>query len=114
MTNVKKNLAVLLFILPLCLFNTSSWAKEAKAAATPAEVIAHLNKAMPFLENGDVANGTTHIRMARNACKTMPHDDAGMKSVLNELTMALIHSKKGHPKPSIEAINKAIAGLKGN
>ncbi|MEE9354492.1 MAG: hypothetical protein V3U75_02785 [Methylococcaceae bacterium] len=113
MTNVKKYLAAVMLIFTFGILQSTAWAEKAAAPApaTAAEVITHLDAAMPFLENGDVANGTTHIRMARSACKTMSHEGEGMKSVLSDLTQALIHSKKGHPGPSMEAINKAKATL---
>ncbi|MGR9099956.1 MAG: hypothetical protein ACU826_05245 [Gammaproteobacteria bacterium] len=116
MTIFKKSIAIMLFILPLGLFNNVSWAEEVEAAApaatvTAGDVINHLNKAIPWLENGDVANATRHIKLAREAIAGIEGDSPELKSAKNSLVSALVHSKKGHPQQSIEAINKAIASL---
>ncbi len=117
MTIFKKYFTIILFILPLGLFNNVSWAEEGEAPAPVAQasasdVIAHLNKAIPFLKNGDVANATTHIKMARSTFLAMPGSDSPkLKSVKSDLFNALVHSKKGHPEKSLDAVNKAIATL---
>lgn len=115
MTIFKKYFTIMLFILPLALFNNVSWAEEGKAPvaqASASDAIGHLNKAIPWLENGDVANATTHIKLARAAVENMPGGDSpALKSAKSSLLSALIHSKQGHPEQSIEAINKAIESL---
>lgn len=113
MTIFKKHITLTLFILSLGLFNNVSWAEETEAPVTKAsssDVINHLNKAITWLENGDVANATTHIKMARTTVDDMA-ETPNLKSVKSSLISALIHSKKGHPEKSIEAINKAIKSL---
>ncbi len=115
MTIFKKFFTIMLFLLPLGLFTNVSWAEEGKAPvaqASASDAIAHLNKAIPWLEKGDVANGTTHIKMARAIVGSMPSsDNPDLKSAKSSLVNALIHSKQGHPEQSIEAINKAIVSL---
>ena len=69
----------MLFILPLGLFNNVCWAEEdnapvAKTSSSSSDVIYHLDKATPFLENGDVANATAHIKHARTAVQDIPGD----------------------------------------
>lgn len=114
MTIFKKYFTIMLFILPLGLFNNVSWAEDEVIVATASvsDVIGHLNKAISYLDNGDVANATAHIKIARRNVEDMPDGESpGLKSVKSSLISALIHSKKGHPKKSIEAINKTIKSL---
>ncbi len=97
-----------MLILALCLFNTASWAEESKAAANPAEVISHLNNALVFLKNGDVANATTHIKFARRITMSMTGDSPDLKAAKTTLFKALKYSKEGAPEKSTEEINNTI------
>lgn len=108
MSFVKKYTSLIMLILSLGLFNTASWAEENQATAGPSEVIAHLNQALPFLKNGDVANATTHIQFARRISDNMTSDNPDLKTAKNTLFQALKYSKQGKPEKSIEKVNETI------
>lgn len=110
MSFVKQYSSLLVLLLSLGLTSTASWAEESQApAAGPSEIIAHLNNALPFLKNGDVANATTHIKFARRISNSMTGDNADLKAAKGTLFKALLYSKKGDPDKSTEEINKTIA-----
>jgi hypothetical protein len=107
MTFIKKYSSLIILTLSLGLFNTASLAEESQAPGI-SEIISHLNSALPFLKNGDVANATTHIKFARRISNRMTGDSPDLKAAQNTLFNALKHSKEGDPEKSAEKINSAI------
>ncbi len=108
MSFVKQYSSLILLILSIGLFSTASWAEESQAPAGASEIIAHLNNALPFLKNGDVANATTHIKFARRISNSMKGDSSDLKTAKSTLFNALKSSKMGDPVKSAEEIEKAI------
>ena len=109
MSLIKKYFSLLALLVTLGLFTTASWAEESQApAGGPAEIISHLKQALPFLENGDVANATAHIKLARRMANEMNDSSPQLKAAKNSLFQALVQSKKGNPKKSITEINSSI------
>jgi len=108
MSFVQKYSSLIMLIISLGLFNTASWAEEGKAPASPTEVISHLNSALVFLKNGDVANATTHIKFARRISNSMTGDSPDLKAAKSTLFKALKYSKEGAPEKSTEEINNTI------
>lgn len=107
MTLITKYLSLLMLVITFGFFNSVSYAEETSQASS--EIIAHLNQALPFLENGDVANATAHIKFARRVSNKMAGDSADLKKAKNMLFKALKYSKEGAPKKSIKMIQKTIA-----
>jgi len=109
MSFVKQYSSLILLILSLGLTSTASWAEESQAPARVSEIVSHLNSALPFLKNGDVANATTHIKFARRISNSMKGDNSDLKAAKKTLFEALKSSKEGNPEKSAEEIKKAIA-----
>jgi len=103
---VAKYLSLAMLIITLGFFNSAAYAEASQQAS---EIIGHLNQALPFLQNGDVANATTHIKFARRVSNNMNGDSAELKKAKNTLFQVLKYSKQGAPEKSIEAIKEAIA-----
>ncbi len=103
---VTKYLSLVMLIITLGLFNSAAYAEASPAAS---EIIGHLNQALPFLQNGDVANATTHIKFARRVSNNMKGDSPELKKAKNVLFQVLKYSKQGEPEKTIEAIEEAKA-----
>ncbi len=103
---VTKYVGLVLLVMTLGLFNSAAFAEGSQQAS---EIIGHLNQALPFLQNGDVANATAHIKFARRVANNMAGDSPELKKAKNILFQSLKYSKQGAPEKSIAAIKEVIA-----